>query len=256
MEMKDLKRLFNERPPNVIAEIAPGDVMHSDGTLHEHYFHGGQRALRLVRLAMLSAMKEDLGSILDLPSGHGRVLRTLKAAFPDARLTACDINREAVDFCARTFGATPAYSSEDPAQIAIDDRFDLIYCGSLLTHLDERGWDGFLALFERLLADDGILVFTTGGRHFVGALSDGRRMFGLSPEVVPGLLEDLAGEGFGYRDWPGVTGYGIAVAHPWWVCRRLERFGSLRLLGVSEGAPQDAFACLKGDVDDAGRVSR
>jgi hypothetical protein len=58
----------------------------------------------------------------------------LSAASPDAAITACDLDHEAVEFCARTFSARPAFSRELPEQIALPERFDLIWVGSLLTH--------------------------------------------------------------------------------------------------------------------------
>ena len=89
---------------------------------------------------MLAAQKETATNILDLPSGYGRVMRFLKAEFPEAALTACDVIREGVDFCARTFGARAIYGKEDPSELELDERFDLIWCGSLLTHVDEENW--------------------------------------------------------------------------------------------------------------------
>ena len=252
---RDLKRLFNERPPDVETQIDPADVMHSDG-FDRAYFGSGQQALRNVRLALLAAMKGEVRSILDLPSGHGRVLRVLRAAFPDAELTACDVDREGVDFCARKFGARPVYSHRDPAQIEIDGTFDLVYCGSLLTHVDERGWDAFLALFEGVLEDDGVLVFTTGGRNFAEQIAAGRRSFGLGAELAGEMVADYERAGFGYRDWPDSAGYGMAMAKPWWICRKLEEFPSLRLLTLSELRPQDVTACMKSSVEDSLRVSR
>ena len=94
--------------------------------------------------------------ILDLPSGHGRALRYLQAEYPEADLTACDIIRGAVEFCAETFGATPVYGKEDPADIELGT-YDLIWCGSLVTHVDAPRWDDFLDLFENALEPGGLL---------------------------------------------------------------------------------------------------
>src|SRR5581483_10052394 len=77
-------------PPGVIRRISPRDEMYAGDA--DHYFGVGRSALRCVRLAMLAAGKQRVCRILDLPSGHGRVLRYLKAAFPEARLTACDLD--------------------------------------------------------------------------------------------------------------------------------------------------------------------
>ena len=113
-----------------------------------------------------------MASALDLPSGHGRVLRWIKAEFPDARLGAGDIDHDGVEFCAATFGATPVYGREDPADVEIDAPYELIWCGSLFTHLPPERWEGFLALFERALVPGGLLVFTTHGRRIAERIRD------------------------------------------------------------------------------------
>ena len=119
-----------------------------------------------------SRPKKKSERILDLPSGHGRVLRYLKAEYPDARLTACDIHPDAVDFCAQVLGATPIYGQAHPNEMEFQDKFDLIWCGSLLTHLDVPMWHEFLGLFESLLEVGGLLIFTTHGRSIAPMLRD------------------------------------------------------------------------------------
>ena len=77
-----------DRLPGLIATISRGDGMYVAGRA-AHYFGVGADALKLVLQAMSLAGKGDISSILDLPCGHGRVLRYLKAEFPQALLTAC-----------------------------------------------------------------------------------------------------------------------------------------------------------------------
>src|SRR4051812_24162879 len=104
----------------VIRTIAPNDWM-TDKVKPENYFIAGRSALKAI-LVSLEAARVDPASvtrILDLPCGHGRVLRHLRAGFPAAEIAACDIDRDGVDFCARTFGATPIYSRDDPAEIPL-----------------------------------------------------------------------------------------------------------------------------------------
>src|SRR4029453_1584213 len=101
-----------DRLPNLITTISPLDGMYVAGG-EAHYFGVGADALKLVRQAMSLAGKENISSILDLPCGHGRVLRYLKAAFPQASLTACDLDHGCVDFCVATFGARGVYSAAD-----------------------------------------------------------------------------------------------------------------------------------------------
>src|SRR5262249_54873619 len=174
---------------SVIRTRAPSDGMYGRyGGAEEHYAHVGRSALLAIRTAMLAAGKDGVASILDLPCGHGRVLRYLKAAFPGARLTACDIERDGVDFCAETFGAVPVYSETRPDQVRIADRFDLIWCGSLLTHLGVETWRGFLELFVSLLQPEGLLVFTTHGRLPAAWLSQGLVRYGLGAERARQLV--------------------------------------------------------------------
>jgi SAM-dependent methyltransferase len=239
---------------NVIDEISPNDAMFAGGRVH--YFKGAESGLRCVRLATAAAGKEEIGSILDLPCGHGRVLRMLKAAFPSAALTASDIDPDGVDFCASTFGATPVYASEEPDDIELEDSFDLIWCGSLLTHLDAPRFTGFLSLFERLLAREGLLVFTTCGPHVVDGLRKRKlkRDLGLGEAARKAALADYERGGFGFAPYLADTDYGISLASPGWVCAQLAALPSLRLVSYVErgfGARglQDAIACLR--VPDA-----
>jgi SAM-dependent methyltransferase len=82
--------------------IAETDGMFERHLPHErawnHYFYCGRSALGAIRLALAAAGTSKVRSILDLPCGHGRVLRVLKAAFPEAELHACDLDRTGVDF--------------------------------------------------------------------------------------------------------------------------------------------------------------
>ena len=163
-----------EYPDGVINEISPRDHMYNsyDPPDRDGYLSHGRAALDCIRVSLLASQKESAQSILDLPSGHGRVLRFLKAEYPHARLFACDIDHEAVDFCAQAFGATPVYGREHPAEIELEDQLDLIWCGSLFTHLDQSLWGEFLDLFESALVVGGILVFTTCGRNLAAKLAD------------------------------------------------------------------------------------
>ena len=95
-----------------IRDISPNDQMNTSTTAV--YYRFGLGALSFIRLALAAADQDAPRKILDLPSGHGRVLRMLRAAFPDASITACDIDRDAVDFCQHTFGAIPCYSTRIP----------------------------------------------------------------------------------------------------------------------------------------------
>jgi SAM-dependent methyltransferase len=239
--MKELRELFETRP-DVITEVSPDDRMYRPHLRRDYFVHG-HWVLRSVKLALLAARKDEVRSILDLPCGYGRVLRQLAATFPEARLTACDLDRGGVEFCARVFGAAGVYSNEDPAKIELDGKFDLIYCGSLLTHVDADRWSAFLELFCSRLERGGVVVFTASGRRMAENIRSGERLYGLTEESVPGILADYEETGFGYRNWPDLDNYGLSLSTPGWVCRKLEEQPSLHLLTYSEDMPQDMVSC-------------
>jgi SAM-dependent methyltransferase len=243
----DATRGWLDAVPDGISEaISPNDLM-SRSQSPEHYFAAGVSALRCIKLALLSANAQTPQRILDLPSGHGRVLRTLRAAFPDAETVACDIDRDGVDFCVSNFDATPVYSHDDPQCIDVDGTFDLIWCGSLLTHLPAVRWTQFLAFFRDRLHAHGILVFTTHGRLVVERLRTGVFAYGLDEAGIKRVLDGIP-SGFGYADYFGQSGYGIAVSLPGWVSSVLQDQTHLRLLLYLEQGwnnHQDVIACIR-----------
>ncbi len=214
----------------------------------EHYFGVGRSALEVIRLAMLAAKREDFRKVLDLPCGHGRVLRALKAAFPQAHLTACDLNRAGVDFCVEEFGATGDYSDPDPAAIRLPGGYDLIWSGGLLTHLDAVRCVEFLKLFARLLEPGGVFVATTYGRHVAARLRAGTHTYKLAPESLPGVVAQYDAGGFGHADYPGRSGYGLSVNTPEWLLGKASEIPGLRVAMFSErfwDGCQDVIACVK-----------
>jgi SAM-dependent methyltransferase len=250
LALETIDQLF--APGDVISEISPGDEMYREDS--EYYFDVGQTALQSIGLAMLATHRTGCWNILDLPCGHGRVLRTLKAAFPYAQLTACDIDADAVDFCAKTFGATPVVSKEDPEEIDLEGPFDLIWCGSLLTHLSADRWPRFLALFESKLAEYGLLMFSVHGR-FSAELGRLRKLtYGLENDELEALLRKVERDGFGYVEYGSslkqrleIPTYGMSMSSPAWVFEQIQAHPLLRVVSYAERAwcGHDLVACLR-----------
>ena len=234
---------LEEEPPDVIRDISPRDPMYEGD--EAAYFESGRSALACIRQALLAVGKDHVSSILDLPCGYGRVGRTLKAAFEDAELIACDIDREGVDYCSQMLGATAVYSGYSPREIEIPHEVDLIWSGSLLTHLDSFRWPGFLSLFARSLADGGVLVFTTHGRAAMERLRD-LTMTDFS-RPVENMIADYETYGFAYSDYyESPREYGISISSPGWVHGEVEKLPRLRLVSHTEAAwhsHQDVVVC-------------
>jgi SAM-dependent methyltransferase len=198
------------------------------------YLATGQSALKAVRLAQLSARVPDFRSVLDLPSGHGRVSRWLRAGYPDAELTACDLLTDGVDFCADAFGAKPVYSSINITADAFPDRYDLIWVGSLFTHIDVDQWDRFIALFGELLRPEGVLVITTHGEVVAERMRQGH-LYGYPELSVTRALRAYEHAGFAFlEESPTSIEYGITLSRPEWVVPRVLRNRDFRLVGYHE----------------------
>ena len=232
--LEQLDRLLVAERSEVNREISPYDLMYKGSGHPERYFRWGTEALRCIELALLTAGKVDVRRILDLPCGHGRVLRTLRAAFPEAEVTACDLDRDAVDFCAERLRAVPVYSDEVPDNIELEGPFDVIWCGSLLTHLNGDRWPGWLELFSSVLTAGGVLVFSVHGRHMIELLRSRELRMGLTDERIDELLRDHDRDGFGYRDFANQDGYGVSVSAPSWTWHQLEQSPGLRVISYSE----------------------
>jgi SAM-dependent methyltransferase len=214
----------------------------------EHYLKVGKSAMRNIFLAMISVNKTDLHSILDFGCGYGRVLRILKYFYPNAQLSACDLERAAVDFCRRTFKAKAIYSHENPAHIPLEDQYDLIWVGSVFTHLHSSRWNGFLKLLSSHLQKNGILSFSVHGQNPYQTMSQGIKNYGLDPVKLPELLHDYKTTGFGYLDYPNIIGFGVALSSPAWVCAQVNELDNIKLVSYSETAwdnHHDIVACVK-----------
>jgi SAM-dependent methyltransferase len=218
----------------VASRISPDDGMYAgDG---EHYFRVGLSAIECIDEALINARIESVRNILDMPCGFGRVLRFLSQRFPEARIIACDLMPDAVAFCAQTFEAEPARSSEDLTNLSFDTTFDLIWCGSLFTHLDQGGIASLLNLFRRSLAPNGLAVFTTQGERVGHRMISGEFDYSIAKKDVPLIVDSYRQTGYGFATYPDVTEYsvsennryGISLTAPDWIRAQAKTIGGLR----------------------------
>ncbi len=178
----------------------------------DHYLSVGQSAAQVIQRALHG--RPDPHRILDLPCGHGRVTRVLRALYPASAITVCDIDRSAVDFAARHFDALGVYSQEDFRALDLAELYDMIWVGSLITHLPEQQTRRFFDFAARHLAEDGTLIITSHGGLVAQRLL--KWNYGLTDEAVRGLLADSWLCGYGYRSYPGGEGYGISLVRRAW----------------------------------------
>jgi SAM-dependent methyltransferase len=204
-----------------------------------HYFKVGLSAMRSIEEAVRAAQLSSVKHVLDLPCGHGRVLRFLVRRFAGATFTACDLDRDGVDFCARALGATPVYSATDLDTLSFDTRFDLIWCGSLITHLDADSTRALLRLFARQLAPSGLLLISAHGDFVSRQMPTGDFDYMLTGEQIETLLKRYAQNGFAYTDYAGQDNYGVSLTSPAWIRAQTEAIGNLKEVYFRERAWDD-----------------
>jgi SAM-dependent methyltransferase len=216
--------------------ISPQDDMFVAGQ-HQQYLSVGISALKVISEGMLLARKTSFRNVLDVPCGYGRVTRHLVKFFPDSEIFVSEIDKAKQKFCAATFGAHEIDLSPDLAG-APARHFDLIFVGSLLTHLNARLSVGALHYLLKALSESGLLIFTTSGRH-------GTAVAGVAEHLEPRTLHSFLHKGFGYEGSPT---YGDSRMAPSWVLRALESTPDARVLGHKEqgwAGLQDVFVVEK-----------
>lgn len=187
--------------PLVFTGIAARDAMFRNGVSGQ-YYDMGLSAVRCLEAALVLAGRppSSVGSILDFPCGHGRVARVLRARFPGAALTVCDRDRDGVRFCADHLRATGVVVRRDFRDIAFERPFDLVWLGSLITHLPRPASERLLRQACSWLAPDGVLAASSHGprvtRWLRDGLDDDRHQ--LPDAALRRALLDRIRDGYGY----------------------------------------------------------
>jgi SAM-dependent methyltransferase len=221
-----------------------GDTMY-DG---KHYYKVGLSAISCINEAVKLAGLTKPGSILDLPCGSGRVLRFLVHQFPEAGITACELEPGQVEFCARTFGAQAAYSSPNLSEVSLGKKFDLIWCGSLVTHLNDRSIRELLQVFQEHLSTGGLLVFTTHGDFVARRLPTREFDYMLSGEQIDRICGNYSATGYAFEDYLEAKDWGVSLTSPEWIRRQVRELGGLREVFFRERGwdnHQDVFGFVR-----------
>jgi len=141
-----------------------------------------------------------------------------------------------VDFCAKQFAATPVYSEIDLHRLSFASQFDLIWVGSLVTHLPAIA-AGDARLPRQVTKEYGVIVFTTRAAMSQACSPAPQEHRGEYRQAA--LLEEYARTGFAYQRYfesSAEEDYGMALTSPEWLMRTLQRYPDVIMRAYLEEA--------------------
>ncbi len=241
------------RALNVSRDVAPNDLMyHPDHP--DHYFSVGRSAIRVILSALLARSEyyggdTEITRILDFGCGHGRVARYLRAAFPSADLAVCDYDPTGVAWCVEHFRCR-AITEPSP------ESFDLVWLGSVFTHLPAVITERVLRLATGALRPNGMLVFTAQGRYsrLRHEAEPDKQYYGIGPDLMDRIVAGLRASGYGFAEYAGQRDYGVTMIHPAWFQQRvLSSPGFVHIMFQEKGWDnhQDVYGFMRTDLLDA-----
>jgi SAM-dependent methyltransferase len=226
----------NYKKSGIIETIHEQDLMYNTGK--EWYWPVGESAMHIVASLLIAAPNKKVNRILDFGCGFGRCARHFRAFFPNAELYFCELNKTAAEFCSKTFSGEVVSLEKLPKDI------DVIWLGSVFTHIDIIKTKLLFDILVASLANLGVFVATTNGRRAI-------QMNSKNPYISANRWADiLAGynaTGAGYASYgrDDLGDYGVSLTD----AARMIELGmncpELRLLSYQEAAfanHQDAIA--------------
>ena len=239
--------------------ISDGDTMYRPVAARHYEFVGRSNLAAILNALSLRATYPGgdgaISDIFDFGCGHGRATRWYRAAFPDAAIWVTDFDQSGVDWCVEKFGCMDTKGEIPP------DSFDVVWLGSVFTHLPQQIVEGLIDRLLKSLKPNGLLIFTTQGRFAVGMMegfdweSDqpSWMRYNLDRESVDELIRQYNAEGYGFINYPRHTDYGVCVAKSRWYSDQILKDDCfIQVLMQEKGSDnhQDVLGFMKAELRD------
>lgn len=140
---------------------------------------------------------EQAGKILEWGVAGGRLIRHLRDLTPKAEIWGVDLWASAVRWCQEHLSPPFHFATTTvvPHLPFPDQTYDLIYAGSVFTHLDDLV-EAWLLELQRILKPGGRLYFTINDRHAVSIFEGAG-----TPENRARYIERVGGEQEAWQQW-------------------------------------------------------
>lgn len=156
--------------------IPPKPLWLTYGNTSAEYVRSGKtHAETMLGIVKDSGKSLEGSRILDLGCAAGRMLRHLKPLTESGEVWGTDITAECIYWCRQNLSPPFRFATTTtiPHLPFEDGYFDLVYCGSVFTHIDDLA-EAWLLEVRRVLAEDGRFFFTIHDERTVELL-DGAR---------------------------------------------------------------------------------
>lgn len=181
----------------IYGRIHPNDLMFSTDS-PSYYRQVGYEAVGCVEEALSLTGKNltDVNALLDFGSGFGRVTRVFAQKMPPSKISVFDVDFQGPAFCSSEFGVKLLHFNGDWNAVPFS-KYDVIWAGSVFTHLSLKYSKEMLQLLTTILASDGLLVFTTHGEIALKKLMNGDYGFHFS-KYSKKVESEFASKGFSF----------------------------------------------------------
>ena len=110
--------------------------------------------------------------------------------------------------------------------------FDVIWCGSLFTHISAKRFDELIHFFESQLKEGGITIFTVHGRFSRHNIDTIR--YELSRHRILRMKLGYDTLGYGYTNYNNSDSYGLTFIKLSWLAKYFNRQSNLQIVGHYE----------------------
>ena len=168
-------RIFEKSLPGLPLPPALLRYRVSESLSAEMFLRVGEACARHIdeQVRTMGTSLADLERVLDFGCGCGRTLRWLMESYPATHFVGADVDVDAIEWCVRNLHSGEfVNSTPEPPLPFKSGYFDVVYCFSVFTHLDERMQDLWLAEIKRILKPRGIVILTVHGGQAAAALDE------------------------------------------------------------------------------------
>ncbi len=164
------------------------------------YLRDGIESFNFIEKALEDNNKNfsKVKSFLDFAAGFGKLERLLVTRIEANKIWASDIKESANKFVKNTFSVNSFNSSFDPKKLNIEKKFEIIFVGSLFSHLNEELFIEWLVALYKLIENNGILILSVHDMSLIDISDSNFVFYESSEDLVLDKAEDSIEDGEKY----------------------------------------------------------